>query len=79
MKYHIEKTEIRNGKEEFSGMLFNFSGKTIAPFCTSGGSGVGRSDLELHKNVGGNVKWCKGVQINRPNETEITNWLKNIL
>lgn len=58
---------------------YDFSGKTIAPFCTSGGSGVGRSDTELHKNVGGDVKWCKGVQINRPNETEITKWINNIL
>ena len=58
---------------------YDFSGKTIAPFCTSGGSGVGRSDTELHKNVGGDVKWCKGVQINRPNEAEITKWLKSIL
>jgi len=58
---------------------YDFSGKTILPFCTSGGSGVGRSDTELHKNVSGDVKWCKGVQINRPNETVITKWLKKIL
>ena len=58
---------------------YDFSGKTIAPFCTSGGSGVGRSDTELHKNVSSDVKWCKGIQINRPNETEIINWLKNTL
>ncbi|MBR1856491.1 MAG: NAD(P)H-dependent oxidoreductase [Oribacterium sp.] len=58
---------------------YDFSGKAILPFCTSGGSGVGRSDTELHKNVSGDVKWYKGIQINRPNETEITKWLKNIL
>lgn len=58
---------------------YDFSGKTIAPFCTSGGSGVGRSDTKLHKNVSGDVTWCKGVQINRPNSREITNWLKNVL
>ena len=38
---------------------YDFSGKTIIPFCTSGGSGVGRSDSELHKNVSGDVKWEK--------------------
>ena len=27
---------------------YDFSGKTIIPFCTSGGSGVGRSDTALH-------------------------------
>ena len=57
----------------------DFSGKTILPFCTSGGSGVGRSDTELHKNVSGNVKWAKGVQINRPNEAEIRKWLDKSL
>jgi len=54
---------------------YDFGGKTILPFCTSGGSGVGRSDAALHKNVGANVKWGKGVQLNRPNEAEIRRWL----
>ena len=49
----------------------DLSGKKIIPFCTSGGSGVGRSDTALHKNVAGDVKWAKGRQINRPNEAEI--------
>ena len=57
----------------------DFSGKTIAPFCTSGGSGLGRSDTALHKNVSGDVKWGKGRQINRPNEAEIRRWLGEIL
>ena len=57
----------------------DFAGKTIAPFCTSGGSGVGRSDTALHKNVSGGVKWAKGVQINRPNENEIRKWLDKVL
>lgn len=54
---------------------YDFSGKTIIPFCTSGGSGVGRSDTALHKNVSGNVKWVQGVQINRPNEAAIRRML----
>ena len=54
---------------------YDFSGKTIIPFCTSGGSGVGRSDTALHKNVNGNVKWVQGVQINRPNEAAIKSML----
>ena len=58
---------------------YDFSGKTIAPFCTSGGSGVGKSDAALHKNVRGDVKWAKGVQINRPNEKEIRKWLEQVL
>ena len=58
---------------------YDFSGKTIAPFCTSGGSGLGRSDTALHKNVSGDVKWGKGRQINRPNEAEIRRWLGEVL
>lgn len=58
---------------------YDFSGKTILPFCTSGGSGVGRSDAALHKNVSGSVTWGKGVQINRPNEKEIRKWLDRAL
>ncbi|MCR5542505.1 MAG: NAD(P)H-dependent oxidoreductase [Eubacterium sp.] len=58
---------------------YDFSGKTIIPFCTSGGSGVGRSDEELHKNVKGGVKWEKGVQINRPDEKVIRKWLDKLI
>ena len=58
---------------------YDFSGKKIIPFCTSGGSGVGRSDTALHKNVSGNVKWEKGIQINRPNEAQIRRWLNQVL
>jgi flavodoxin len=58
---------------------YDFSGKKIIPFCTSGGSGVGRSDIALHKNVTGDVKWAKGRQINRPNEAESRRWLDQVL
>ena len=58
---------------------YDFSGKKIIPFCTSGGSGVGRSDTALHKNVSGDVKWEKGRQINRPNEAEIRRFLEAVL
>ena len=58
---------------------YDFSGKKIVPFCTSGGSGVGRSDAALHKDVSGDAKWAKGRQINRPNETEIRRWLDEAL
>ena len=58
---------------------YEFAGKTIIPFCTSGDSGVGRSDTALHKDVNGDVKWKKGVQINHPNEAEIKKWLDKVL
>ena len=58
---------------------YDFSGKSIIPFCTSGGSSVGRSDTALHKDVSGDVKWAKGKQINRVNEAEIRRWLDEVL
>ena len=58
---------------------YNFSGKKIIPFCTSGGSGAGRSDTALHKDVSSDVKWAKGKQINRANEAEIRRWLGEVL
>ena len=58
---------------------YDFSGKKIIPFCTSGGSGLGRSDQKLHQDVSGDVKWEKGVQINRPNEAEIRRLLEKAL
>ena len=58
---------------------YDFNGKTIIPFCTSGGSGVGRSDTALHKNVSDDVKWAKGVQINRPDENKIRKMLNAAL
>lgn len=58
---------------------YDFSGKTIIPFCTSGGSGIGRSDTALHKNVSSDVVWAKGVQINRPNETAIRRWIEKVI
>ncbi|MBR4456905.1 MAG: NAD(P)H-dependent oxidoreductase [Solobacterium sp.] len=58
---------------------YDFSGKKIIPFCTSGGSGMGRSDTALHKDVSSDVKWAEGRQINRPDEDEIRRWLKEVL
>ena len=58
---------------------YDFSGKKIIPFCTSGGSGVGRSDTALHKDVSSDVKWVKGCQINRPDEAKIRRWLNEVL
>ena len=58
---------------------YDFSGKKIIPFCTSGGSGVGRSDTALHKDVSGDAEWAKGRQINRPDESQIRSWLNEVL
>lgn len=58
---------------------YDFSGKKIIPFCTSGGSDMGQTDAELHKNVSDDVTWAQGRRINRPDEAEIRRWLDEIV
>lgn len=41
---------------------YDFSGKTIVPFTTSGGSGVGQSDRHLEEQAGSG-KWLKGTRL----------------
>jgi len=43
---------------------YDFSGKTIVPFCTSGSSGVGSSADNLHKLCSDSTKWIAGSRLN---------------
>ena len=56
---------------------YDFSGKTIIPFCTSGGSGVGRSDTELHKDVSPDTKWEAGKLL-RNDRKAIQKWIDGL-
>lgn len=40
---------------------YDLAGKTVVPFCTSGGSGVGKTDAVLHRLCPSSVQWkpCK--------------------
>ncbi len=42
---------------------YDFSGKTIVPFCTSGGSGMGSSASNLEELTSG-AEWLKGKRLN---------------
>lgn len=57
----------------------DFSGKTLVAFCTSGGSGFGRSDAALREASGKDVRWLKGRQFNRPGSAEVQKWLDKAL
>lgn len=39
---------------------YDFSSKTIIPFCTSGGSGIRTAESDLRKLCNGNPTWKKG-------------------
>jgi diketogulonate reductase-like aldo/keto reductase len=54
---------------------YDFSGKTILPFCTSHSSGIGSSDINLHTLVE-NAKWLDGRRFSaEASKDEIASWL----
>ena len=57
---------------------YDFSGKTIIPFATSGGSGMGKTVDIFKKLLGNGVTVESGKMLNRDNETEIKAWLKSL-
>lgn len=57
---------------------YDFSGKIIVPFFTSGGSGAGKTDDMLHPSCKDSVIWKSAKQLNRVNRDAITEWLKNL-
>lgn len=57
---------------------YDFSGKTIVPFATSGGSGMGTTEKIL-KSLCPSANWLKGKMLNRASDKEIQSWLAGIL
>lgn len=57
---------------------YDFSGKTLIPFATSGGSGMGKT-VEKLKSLCPNANGEKGKMLNRVSETELKKWLDSIL
>lgn len=53
---------------------YDLSGKTIVPFATSGGSGMGRTVEILKSLCPASVKWENGKMLNRISEEELTKW-----
>lgn len=54
---------------------YDFSGKTLIPFCTSGGSGIGSSGTNLADNAkSGN--WLEGERLS--NSSDIEGWVKGL-
>lgn len=54
---------------------YDLTNKTIVPFCTSGGSGFGKS-IDYLKSLAPKAKWENGKVINDGFNEEITNWIK---
>lgn len=57
---------------------YDFSGKTIVPFCTSGSSGVGSSATNLEKLTSG-ANWLPGTRFNGGSSREtIVDWVNGL-
>lgn len=56
---------------------YDFSGKTILPFCTSHSSGIGSSASNLHSLCADSVTWLEGKRFGSgASKSEIESWLK---
>lgn len=58
---------------------YDFSGKTIVPFCTSHSSGVGSSADNLHSLCADSAEWKEGMRFGGGTEKNtIEEWLTNV-
>lgn len=58
---------------------YNFSNKTIIPFCTSASSGIGDSDKFLHDLVSKDANWIAGKRFaTNASINDVTNWLDEV-
>ena len=59
---------------------YDFSGKTILPFCTSHSSGIGSSADNLHGLCSDSVNWLNGKRFEAGTTKEIMKaWLESII
>lgn len=57
---------------------YDFSGKTIVPFCTSGGSGVGSSASNLEELTSG-ATWLEGRRLNGSDSQDtVMEWVNSL-
>lgn len=56
---------------------YDLSGKTVIPFCTSGGSSIDAS-LTTLKNYNSSINWKTGKRFHLESETEIRTWIDSL-
>lgn len=57
---------------------YDFSGKRVIPFATSGGSGLGKTAENFKKILGANVTVNDGKMLTRASETDVSDWIKSL-
>lgn len=58
---------------------YDFSGKKIVPFATSGGSGFGKTVDVLKPLCSKNTEWMQGKLLNKASDEEIKKWVESSL
>lgn len=59
---------------------YDFSGKTMIPFCTSHSSGIGSSADNLHELCSDSVNWLEGKRFEAETTKEaMRTWLENVI
>ena len=56
---------------------YDFAGKTLIPFATSGGSGMGKT-VDVLRPLSPNAKWEKGKLVNSMSEKALGEWANNL-
>ena len=70
--WYVAPTIINNFLESY-----DFAGKTIRPFFTSGGSGAGQTDEKLHKSAP-KAAWRPAKRLYANNTERLNNWINEL-
>ena len=58
---------------------YDFSGKTIVPFCTSGSSGIGSSASDLHALCAKSAQWQDGARLKSDSSrADLVSWINGL-
>jgi len=58
---------------------YDFSGKTVVPFCTSGGSGIGSSGENMQGLSTGDATWLDGERLDSSSSREdMVDWINGL-
>lgn len=57
---------------------YDFSGKRVIPFATSGGSGLGKTAENFKKILGADVTVKDGKMLTRTSEVVVSDWIKSL-
>ena len=57
---------------------YDFSGKTVIPFATSGGSGLGKTSENFKNLLGESATVKDGKMLTRARETDVLGWVKSL-